>query len=68
MLVKTMLNIPMLSGFAPPTSMLKHLLKYSFLVYLAQKQTMKRFHIFLENNGLTPLQKVQFGDYINTFL
>ena len=40
MLVKTMLNIPMLIGMAPPTSMLKHLLKYSLLVYLAQKQTM----------------------------
>ena len=36
-----------------------------FLAYFAKTKNMAKFHIFHQNNGLTPLKKSQFFDFLN---
>ena len=43
---------------------LKNIWKHYFNVIYSLKQSIKKFHIFGQHYGLTPLENLQFNDYI----
>ena len=42
------------------------IIKHDFNVHFVQKQTNKKFLIFDQNHGLTPLQKSQYGNSVKS--
>ena len=42
------------------------IIKHDFNVQFVQKQTNKKFLIFDQNHGLTPLQKSQYGNSVKS--
>ena len=42
----------------------KNMVKHIFLAYIAWKKKLKKWPIFNQNHGLTPLEKTQFFDFL----